>query len=270
MQTRQRDRRSAAGARAPGSSQRRGASGDRTTVAGAPGARYRAHGSAASAGSVGPRGAMSTVDPLAYVEVAVALAADDAQRLDAIGQGLARVHLDLYREAVAALAGEDDPDMRALLVSKLEARLDLVTLAQDAFTEHSLGVLGRRGGAGPSVVGVRPAVSVQRASSSPRVCRPPPTRRSGPLPGSREAPSRTSARWLKHIRVREGQALSSPSGERRALPHAMPGARGGRLARRRARARQARRIPSAPWWCRRGGCLTVVSAAYPCGVPAAA
>ena len=88
---------------------------------------------------------MSIIDPLAYVEVAVALAFDDAERLDAIRQGLARVHLDLYREAVAALAGEDDADMRALLVSELEARLDLLTLAQDAFIEHSLGVLGRRG-----------------------------------------------------------------------------------------------------------------------------
>jgi hypothetical protein len=87
---------------------------------------------------------MSTIDPLAYVEVAVALAADDAERLDAIRQGLARVHLDLYREVVAALAGEDDADMRALLVSELEARLDLLTLAQDSFIEHSLGVLGRR------------------------------------------------------------------------------------------------------------------------------
>ena len=88
---------------------------------------------------------MSIIDPLAYVEVAVALAFDDAERLDAIRQGLARVHLDLYREAVAALVGEDDAGIRALLVSELEARLDLLMLAQDAFTEHSLGVLGRRG-----------------------------------------------------------------------------------------------------------------------------
>jgi hypothetical protein len=88
---------------------------------------------------------MSTTDAVAYITDAITLAGDDTNRLESARQGLVRLQVDAYREAVAALADEDDREARALLVRGLDARLEQIGAAHETFTEHLLGVLGRRG-----------------------------------------------------------------------------------------------------------------------------
>ena len=76
------------------------------------------------------------IDPIEYLEEALATAGADLDRLNAVRAGLARLADDMRTETMIALVAEDDRGERLRLFEEFGVWLELLACAHKLLNEH--------------------------------------------------------------------------------------------------------------------------------------